>query len=191
MASHSKADPLTTGQREYAETDRMMDMKQILIFGLFLVPVWTSKCYEERELTEAAERKLQNRFPQPADPLTTATSGSPASCPVELYQTQPPPRDYSGRSLSPWRYIHVTKEDHFPTTYAEAQCLCSGCILFQDNSQHPEHSLSYNSVPLTQKRVFLKRELCSDGNEKVKRYQLKPVNVEVAVGCTCVRVNYS
>ncbi|XP_051239311.1 interleukin-17C [Dicentrarchus labrax] len=190
MDSHSKADPLTTGQREDAETDRMMDMKQILIFGLFLVPVWTSRCYEERELAGAAERKLQNRYPQPADPSTTVTSGSPASCPVELYQTQPPPREYSGRSLSPWRYIHVTKEDHFPTTYAEAQCLCSGCILFQDNSQLPEHSLSYNSVPLTQKRVFLKRELCS-GNDDVKRYQLKPVNVEVAVGCTCVRVNYS
>ena len=74
-------------------------------------------------------------------------------------------------------------KDHFPSTYAEAQCLCSGCILIQGKNP-PSESLDYNSVPVLQSRVFLRRELCSDG----KKYHLKPVTVEVAVGCTCARV---
>lgn len=76
----------------------------------------------------------------------------------------------------------VTKEDHFPSSYSEAQCLCSGCVLIQNN-KNPVESHDYNSHPVTQSRVFLKRELCDDG----RRYYLKPVTVKVAVGCTCTR----
>lgn len=79
-------------------------------------------------------------------------------------------------------------ENHFPSTYSEAQCLCLGCILIQDSPEQgkgrvPVENFSYNSVPIMQSRVFLKRELCSDG----KKYHLTPVSREVAVGCTCVR----
>nr|XP_046251321.1 interleukin-17C [Scatophagus argus] len=172
----------------------MMDMNKILIFGLFLVPVWTCKmnrCYEEHELSEAAQRKLRSHYPQKPEPSVAAAPDSPASCPVALYQQQPP-QHLSGRSLSPWRYVLITMKDHFPSTYAEAQCLCSGCILLQDNSGQetrplPVESHDYNSVPVKQSRVFLKRELCSDG----KTYHLKPVSVEVAVGCTCARAKTS
>lgn len=85
-----------------------------------------------------------------------------------------------------------TNKDHFPSTYSEAQCLCSGCILIQDsldeeNAMIPAVNYDYNSVPIKQNRVFLKRELCSDG----KKYHLKPVTVEVAVGCVCARASTS
>ncbi|XP_039988102.1 LOW QUALITY PROTEIN: interleukin-17C [Xiphias gladius] len=182
MASKSKADALVNGQLE--ERPRM-DTKQVIIFGLFLVPIWTSKtnrCYDYDELNEAAERKLRAHYPQPPEPSPTEAADSPASCPVAFYQQQRP-QHISDRSLSPWRYILITKKDHFPPTYAEAQCLCSGCILIQDMNP-PVESHDYNSVPIKQSRVFLKRELCNDG----KKYHLKPVTVKVAVGCTCARV---
>lgn len=80
---------------------------QILIFGLLLVPVWTCKmnrCYDEHELSDAAERKLRSHYPQPLDPSPAAAPDSPLSCPVGLYQQQMP-QHLSGRSLSPWRYV--------------------------------------------------------------------------------------
>ncbi|XP_028442182.1 interleukin-17F-like [Perca flavescens] len=160
-------------------------MKEILIFGLLLVPVWT-KCYQDdRELQEAAERKLMTRYPQPAEPPATAAPDSPASCPVEHFP-QKSPQHLHDRSLSPWRYVLVTKKDHFPSTYAEAQCLFSGCVLIQNKSLQME-SHDYNSHPVTQSRVFLKKEPCDGG----KKYHLKPVTVKVTVGCTCVRANTS
>ncbi|XP_033491794.1 interleukin-17C [Epinephelus lanceolatus] len=165
-----------------------MDMKQILIFGLFLVPVLTCKmnrCYDEHELSDAAERKLRMHYPQPPEPSTQNAPDSPASCPVDHFHQQPP-QDISERSLSPWRYLLVTNKDHYPSTYAEAQCLCSGCILIQ-NKGPPVESHDYISYPVKQSRVFLKKELCDDG----KRYHLKPVTVDVAVGCTCTRVKTS
>ncbi|XP_068170187.1 interleukin-17C [Antennarius striatus] len=171
-----------------------MDTKQILIFGLLLVPVWTCKmhrCYDEHELSEAADRKLRGHYPQPPDPSPAATSDSPASCPVDLYD-QPLAQQLSSRSLSPWRYVTRAMKDHFPSSYVEAQCLCSGCILVQD-APGPKgrpltvESYDYNSVPVKQSRVFLRRELCSDG----KKYQLKAVTLEVTVGCTCARVKTS
>ncbi|GAA6224614.1 interleukin-17F-like, partial [Lates japonicus] len=162
-----------------------MDMKQVLIFGLFLVPVWTCnmtrmhRCYDEHELSEAAERKLRTHYPQPPESSPAAAEDSPVSCPVAFYGQQKP-QALRDRSLSPWRYILRTKPDHFPSTYTEAQCLCAGCILIQDKKP-PVESHDYNSVPIEQSRVFLKRELCCDG----KKYHLKPVTVKVAVGCAC------
>ncbi|XP_029379636.1 interleukin-17C [Echeneis naucrates] len=161
-----------------------MDMKQVAIF-LFLVPVLAcrkNRCYSQPKLSEVAERKLRSHYPQPPEPSLPAAADSPASCPVELYQQQVP-QHISGRSLSPWRYVLVSKEDHFPSTYAEAECLCSGCILIRDKNP-PQESHDYNSIPIKQSRVFLKRERCDNGDE----YYLRPVTVEVKVGCTCVRV---
>lgn len=80
---------------------------QILIFGIFLVPVLTCKmhrCYEDHELSEAVERKLRSHYPQPQDPAPAAARDSPAACPVALYQQQAA-EQLSGRSLSPWRYV--------------------------------------------------------------------------------------
>ncbi|KAM3610134.1 uncharacterized protein V6R79_025896 [Siganus canaliculatus] len=162
-----------------------MDMRQILILTLLVVPVWPSdsmpRCYEDHELNKAAERKLRSHYPQPIDPLPADT---PDSCPVDLYR-HAQPTHVKDRSLSPWRYVVVKKEDHFPSTYTEAKCLCSGCILIQDYSG-PVESPDFNSVEVKQSRVFLKKELCSDG----KKYSLKPVSVEVVVGCTCARPRY-
>lgn len=80
----------------------------------------------------------------------------------------------------------VTNEDYFPSTYVEAQCLCSGCIVLPDGSSNhmpPTENHNYNSVAIRQSRVFLRRELCRDG----QRYRLRPETLQVAVGCTCVR----
>ncbi|XP_042351451.1 interleukin-17C [Plectropomus leopardus] len=165
-----------------------MDIKQILIFGLFLVPVCTSKrspCYEEHRLREEAEKKLKSHYPQPPDPSTNSTRDSPVSCPVESFY-QKPSEDANERSLSPWRYVRVIQTDRFPSEYSEAQCLCSGCILIQDKKP-PMEIHDYDSKLIKQSRVFLKKELCEDG----KKYYLKPVSEEVGVGCTCTRASTS
>lgn len=81
----------------------------------------------------------------------------------------------------------VEKKDHFPSTYAEAQCLCTGCILIQGKNP-PQESHDYNSRAIMQSRVFLKKERCSCSDDK---YCLKPVSIEVAVGCTCVTASGS
>lgn len=80
----------------------------------------------------------------------------------------------------------VSRPDFFPPSYVEAQCLCSGCILVPDGSRNhpvPSENHSYNSVPIRQGRVFLRKELCRDG----QKYRLRPLTLQVAVGCTCAR----
>lgn len=162
-----------------------MDLKQILIFGLLIASVWTA-CFDEDQLIDEAKKKLRKNYHhmQSESLLPSQASDTPAVCPVQLYQ-QATADHISGRSVSPWRYILKKLDDHFPATYTEAQCLCSGCILIQEDMR-PVESHDYNSVPITQSKVFLKREPCSDG-----KYSLKFVTLDVAVGCTCARVKTS
>uniref|UniRef100_A0A3Q2YF27 Interleukin 17c n=1 Tax=Hippocampus comes TaxID=109280 RepID=A0A3Q2YF27_HIPCM len=135
-------------------------------------------CQGEQELSKVAHRKLASHYPQPPEPRGAVAHDSPFACPLDLYM----PWDLKERSLSPWRYVSKPMKDHYPSTYVEAQCLCSGCIMIK-NQGTPELSHDYNSVPLTQTRVFLKRERCTDE----QKYYLKPVSVVVTVGCTCAR----
>ncbi|XP_056138582.1 interleukin-17C [Lampris incognitus] len=152
----------------------------VILFGLLFIPVSSkSPCYDEEELQEKAERKLTTHYHQPYRPAHVHQPDTPAPCPVELYRHA---ADISSRSLSPWRYIYETKEDRFPRTLAVAQCLCKGCIISREKSPRAE-SMDYNSVPLKQSRVVLRKELCEDG----KKYRLVPVSEDVAIGCTCVR----
>lgn len=62
------------------------------------------KCYEEHELRDVAERKMQNHYPQPPEPLWAPAADSHAPCPVELYQHQLR-KDVQDRSVSPWRLV--------------------------------------------------------------------------------------
>ncbi|XP_056907976.1 interleukin-17C [Takifugu flavidus] len=164
-------------------------MKQFLTFVLLLVSACTgesNRCYDEHELSEAANRKLRSHYPQPAEPSPAAAADSSYTCPLELYLQKDLPPHLSGRSLSPWRYVTVFLGDCFPSSYTEAQCLCSGCILVPDSPQNQvllTETHDYNSVPIKQSRVFLRKEVCADG----KKHHLKPVTIQVAVGCTCVR----
>ncbi|XP_029993227.1 interleukin-17C [Sphaeramia orbicularis] len=168
-----------------AQTRRMaldLHLKQIILF-LLLVPGFTCSrmCLDERNLTDAVLRKLHNHFLQPpAPPLRTAEQ-EPVTCPLDLYQHQRPSEDPRTRSLSPWRYVHKTDPDYFPSSYYEAKCLCTGCIMFKDDVPYQNHS--FNSVALMQTRLFLKKEPCAGG----KKYRLKLEAKKVAVGCTCVR----
>ncbi|XP_062245626.1 interleukin-17C [Platichthys flesus] len=162
-----------------------MDLTQGLT--LLLSSVWRctmSRCLKKHELKDVAEKRLH--YPQLMDvsPEAAAAADSEFSCPVQLYNQQPV--ELSDRSVSPWRYVRKTMKDHFPHEYAEAQCLCSGCILIQGQNP-PQESHDYNSVPVLQSRGFLKRELCSGG----EKYHLKLVTVQVAVGCTCARAKSS
>uniref|UniRef100_UPI0037E96344 interleukin-17C n=1 Tax=Semicossyphus pulcher TaxID=241346 RepID=UPI0037E96344 len=180
MASKSRADSLDRSQRK--ETNKRMNVKQILIFGLFLVPVLTHACHKEDALEGQAMKRLGHHFQQPH---TASTTESPASCPLELYRKHAP-QELSGRSLSPWRNVVRSMPNHFPHTYSEAECLCSGCILIEKGPEGDKRlvlSDDYNSVTITQSKLFLKKELCEDG----ERYRLKPVYVRVNVGCTCAR----
>ncbi|XP_020496414.3 interleukin-17C [Labrus bergylta] len=163
-----------------------MDVKKILLFGLLIVPVFTSQCFNESQLEEVAGRRLRRHHKQPLNPSTTKSPTEPA-CPVELYRNYPP-RALNERSLSPWRQVIRTNDAYFPSTYYEAECLCSGCILIE-NSPDAEKRLimsdAYNSVPIKARTMFLKKELCKDK----QTYSLTTVYEDVAVGCHCARPN--
>ncbi|XP_077566936.1 interleukin-17C [Stigmatopora nigra] len=136
-----------------------------------------NRCYEESELSKAADRKLASHYLQPIEPRVVVPHDAPYECPLDLYLHLWALED---RSLSPWRYVRKSMKDHYPNTYVEAQCLCSGCIMVK-NKGPPELNNDYNSVTVNQTRVFLKREPCSDKG----MYYLKPVSVTVSVACTC------
>ncbi|XP_072241407.1 interleukin-17C [Leuresthes tenuis] len=168
-----------------------MDVRVIFTLVLCLVPVWTcminsERCCDEETLQRTAKKKLGSLYPQPPEPASVADASAPATCPLELYQKMLLLPEIKDRSLSPWRYITVTKPNHFPHTYVEAECLCQGCILVHENGS-VEESHDYNSAVITQTRVFLKRVPCSNGTT----YRLMPVSEQVAVGCTCVKYKSS
>ncbi|XP_065138779.1 interleukin-17C [Paramisgurnus dabryanus] len=81
------------------------------------------------------------------------------------------------RSLAPWRTRIVEDPEMIPSRYEEAECLCDGCII------NGAHNHSYNSVPVLQKMLFLKKVKCLSDPSK---YSFKIEYKEVAVGCTCV-----
>ncbi|KAF7643962.1 hypothetical protein LDENG_00230480 [Lucifuga dentata] len=159
---------------------------QILVWGiLLLAPVWPSKlpCYPENELKEKAYRKLRTHYLQPPEPAHVSHADSPVSCPVDRYQHLV---HVSDRSLSPWRYVYETQEDRFPSTFAVAQCLCTGCIVMRDGKVQ-EENLAYNSDLIMQSRLFLMKEMCEDG----QTYRLVPKNENIGVACTCARPKYT
>ncbi|XP_041651124.1 interleukin-17C [Cheilinus undulatus] len=182
--------PRKKSEETKIQRDRDMDLKQILIFGMFfLVPV-SLHCMREDRVAEAAEKKLGMLVPE-GDAVETEAAGEPPACPVELYRRYAP-QNLSSRSLSPWRYVLRTMPDYFPSSYYEAQCLCEGCILIENGPDREKRlvlSDDYNSVPIYQTRRFLRKELCDNREirENEETYRLRPVSVKVAVGCTCVR----
>ena len=64
---------------------------------------------------------------------------------------------------------------------AVAECLCEGCILLHHENKMPSEDFTFNSVPVVQNKMFLKKELCEDA----KKYRLRTYFEDVAVGCTC------
>ncbi|XP_037110278.1 interleukin-17C [Syngnathus acus] len=163
------------------ESQERMETQIMAVVALLVGLVWSSnpnRCYEEGELSKVALRKLASHYPQPQEPEVVSAHDSPAECPLDLYSHW----DLEKRSLSPWRYVWRPMKDHYPSIYVEAQCLCSGCIVINSKGR-AELTHDYNSAPVNQTRVFLKRERCVDG----KTYYLKPVSVVVTVGCTCAR----
>uniref|UniRef100_A0A8C6UKG1 Uncharacterized protein n=1 Tax=Neogobius melanostomus TaxID=47308 RepID=A0A8C6UKG1_9GOBI len=111
-------------------------------------------CYKEEDLENAARHKLHSHYQQIAFPAQPSTV--PHVCPWILFDV-----------------CFFRKKDlpeHFPSTYYEAQCLCEGCIVLDQNGE-PEENYNYNSKPETQEG---------------RRYRLKRVDVEVNVACTCV-----
>ncbi|XP_061139749.1 interleukin-17C [Syngnathus typhle] len=163
------------------ESQERMETQIIAVVALLVGLAWSSNlngCYEEGEVRNVALRKLASHYPQPKEVEDPPAHDSPAECPLELYSRG----GLEKRSLSPWRYVSKLMKDHYPPTYVEAQCLCSGCIVINSTGR-AEMTHDYNSAPVNQTRVFLKQERCNDG----KRYYLKPVSVVVTVGCTCAR----
>ncbi|XP_034060995.1 interleukin-17F-like [Gymnodraco acuticeps] len=181
-----KSEQIQQQQQTHRTQRDRMDIKQILLFGLLFGLVasgWSlrsNRCLPEQDLKDAAERELRSHFQEP--PQNQKPLGPSYSCPVEMF-TQQPPTHLKDRSLSPWGYVRETMEDHFPSTYTRALCLCTGCVLIQNSKLVESHD--YNSALVVQSMVFLKKELCRDK----EKYRLKPVRVEVAVGCTCTRAN--
>ncbi|MEQ2184964.1 hypothetical protein GOODEAATRI_013315 [Goodea atripinnis] len=183
---------------------------QILILALCL-GACRARCHNETKLDEEAQRWLLKHYPWPATPTPSADTST--SCPLSLYQELPSlavndrsvsPWKYITLSTlktsnSPFKvyfcfYTRVTeilfllhrtvsKPDYYPSSYTEAKCLCSGCILVHQNGSVTEN-FDYNTKPLMHKSVFLKRVKCKEG-----KYRLVPERLEVSVGCICVRAN--
>ncbi|TSK38525.1 Interleukin-17C [Bagarius yarrelli] len=80
------------------------------------------------------------------------------------------------RSLSPWRSILRTDHDLIPSAYEEAECLCSGCII------NGTENTDYNSVPVKQSVMFLKKVQCPLDPEK---YSLQVLYKTLPIACTC------
>lgn len=64
----------------------------------------------------------------------------------------------------------------YPSRYEEAECLCDGCII------NGVENNSYNSVPVEQTFLFLKKVKCSSDPSK---YSVEYEKVSVRVACTC------
>ncbi|MEQ2220259.1 hypothetical protein ILYODFUR_003553 [Ilyodon furcidens] len=156
-----------------------MELKQILILALCL-GACRARCHNETNLDEEAQKLLLKHYPWPASPTTPPDTST--SCPLSLYQKLPS-LAVNDRSVSPWKYVTVSKPDYYPRSYTEAKCLCSGCILVHQNGSVTEN-FDYNTKPLMHKSVFLKRVKCKEG-----KYRLVPERLEVSVGCICVRAN--
>ncbi|KAM4553413.1 interleukin-17C [Fundulus diaphanus] len=161
-----------------------MVLRKIVILALCLLVVrtCTARCRNSTDLEETMRRIFQRQGSWPPD--TQSSADSSVSCPLDLYQKLPSMAD-KDRSLSPWKWVTVTRPDYFPHTYTEAKCLCSGCILVLKNGTVIE-SPDYNSKPLVHAFLFLKRvrDNCKEG-----MYRLVREKMEVSVGCTCVRAN--
>ncbi|XP_056622556.1 interleukin-17C [Triplophysa dalaica] len=86
-------------------------------------------------------------------------------------------QELSHRSLAPWRTRTVENHDMYPSRYEEAECLCDGCII------NGVENHSYNSVPVEQTFLFLKKIKCPSDPSK---YSIEYEKVNVRVACTCV-----
>ncbi|KAF6722084.1 Interleukin-17C [Oryzias melastigma] len=163
-----------------------MRVPQILIIVLWLAALCAcKKCVRKEKLDEEATRTMARRgigWHSISTPSSNTTG-----CPVDLYQNWVSTDD-GKRSISPWKYREVTKEGFFPSTYMEAECLCTGCILVKGNTV--KESMDYNSKHLVVSRLFLKRVLCKNKrNGTAEMYKLEIAQVDVAVGCFCARPN--
>uniref|UniRef100_A0A8C1MZY0 Uncharacterized protein n=1 Tax=Cyprinus carpio TaxID=7962 RepID=A0A8C1MZY0_CYPCA len=79
-------------------------------------------------------------------------------------------------SLSPCIFRTVEDTEMYPSKYEEAECLCDGCII------NGVENRTYNSVPVKQTRLFLKKVPCPSDP---KKYSLEYKLVSVTVACTC------
>lgn len=82
------------------------------------------------------------------------------------------------RSICPWKYLSVYREDKYPRFRRFAKCTCNSCYLF-NNSILPKGQ--YKCMPLYESFTALKRTVCDlDGF-----YKWEPFVEQVPVGCFC------
>ncbi|KAM9481603.1 interleukin-17C [Clarias gariepinus] len=129
-------------------------------------------CFHEEELMTQAKKFLRrtSRYTEhvPARPRSTA------SCSDFTHWVFSP--DLKNRSLSPWRSRVETDPNLIPSVYEVAECLCSGCII------NGSENTDYNSVPVKQNVMFLKKVACPSNPLK---YSLEVVYKLLPVACTC------
>ncbi|XP_052007986.1 interleukin-17C-like [Xyrauchen texanus] len=138
-------------------------------------------CYHECEhgFNKVQQKLLRALHVSQHAPLPPVNHAA-VSCPAFLSELSGHERSSLGRnkrSLAPWRIRTVHKPDMLPQTYEEAECLCDGCII------NGIENMSYNSVPVEENRLFLKKVKCPFDENK---YSLEYEYVKVTVACTCV-----
>nr|XP_032800903.1 interleukin-17C-like [Petromyzon marinus] len=117
-------------------------------------------------------------------------SSAAANCPQGSLKSDPegvaldeqPGGDVAMRALSPWRYVIRHDTTTYPPKYAEAECLCRGCL---DPSRGYRETRDLNSVEVRRSMKVLKRRPCPGGAHDEYRYDVE--YRQVATACVCVR----
>ncbi|XP_026873825.1 interleukin-17C [Electrophorus electricus] len=128
-------------------------------------------CFPEAELPARAV-KLLHRSHRNAE---SRRAGSAAMSCAD-FQRQVFSPELKHRSLSPWIIRDHHDSSLIPSSYQVAQCLCEGCII------NGTENTDYNSVPVFQNMMFLKKVKCPTDSDK---YSLQIHYEEIPYACTC------
>ncbi|KAJ7997739.1 hypothetical protein DPEC_G00215250 [Dallia pectoralis] len=167
-------------------------MMQALLLLCVCIGVWSEAleahkhkgCFSAEELQGGVQRLLRRtRYPTEEELMRLTPVESKKRCPVSLQEHL---IDYSQRSVSPWRYIIDRMEGRFPERIAVAECLCKGCLITRSGHQAENHD--YNSVPIMQTQMVLKKTKCHNDTGK---YSLSSHFIQVPIACTCVKYRSS
>ncbi|XP_060778931.1 interleukin-17C isoform X2 [Neoarius graeffei] len=152
-----------------------------LLFGVLLLSLTDALteqrhkgCLPQHEFTVQAKKLLRRAGRHAEHRAAAARSAPTASC---SDFTQIFSHELKNRSLSPWRSSFETDHSLIPPVYEVAECLCSGCII--DGSENTD----YNSVPVMQSVMFLKKISCLSDPDN---YSYNVVYKTLPVACTCV-----
>ncbi|XP_076853501.1 interleukin-17C [Brachyhypopomus gauderio] len=129
-------------------------------------------CFTEDELSLRAHKFLHRSTRNAGSGRRDAATVSCADFQRQVFSSE-----LMHRSLSPWRLREHSDSNLIPSSYNVAECLCEGCII------NGTENYDYNSAPVVQNMMFLKKVTCPSDP---KKYSLQIEYKEIPFACTCV-----